>query len=399
MPVDLDENVLLIAGALALLTGLVFGLVPALQSTRPDLIASLRAQAGQTGGNRRAARFRLLLATTQIALSMALLVSAGLFTRSLHNISMVDLGLQVDNVVTFRLSPGMNGYTPQRALALFEEVEAALAAMPGVSGVTASRLPLLAGSGSGRDVQVQGFVAGLDTDRSSRYNTIGTDYFRTLGIPVLAGREFLASDALGTPKVAIVNEAFVRKFQLGADALGLRIASDGSDVLDTEIVGVVGDTRFAGVKNEKPPQFYLPYRQDDLIAMMSFLRADRPGSAALVGSVPTLVSQTRCGSPGSGAEDPAAAGLRQRVHRPRCQRARGALRGIGHDPRRHRPVRRAGLHRCTTHEGDWRANGARRQSVGARDDPDASGGHGGRWRSRWSRRGGRSGTNGAIAAV
>lgn len=93
VPVDLDENVLLITGVLALLTGLVFGLVPALQSTRPDLIASLRAQAGQTGGNRRAARFRLLLATTQIALSMALLVSAGLFTRSLHNISMVDLGL------------------------------------------------------------------------------------------------------------------------------------------------------------------------------------------------------------------------------------------------------------------------------------------------------------------
>jgi predicted permease len=291
VPVDIDSNVLLITGVLALVTGVAFGLVPALQSTRPDLIASLRAQAGQASGSRRAARFRVALATTQIALSMGLLVSAGLFTRSLYNISRVDLGLDVENVVTFRLAPGMNGYTPQRAVAFFQGVEAALTAIPSVTGVTASRLPLIAGSMSGRDVRVQGFVVGLDTDRSSRYNTIGTDYFRTLGIPLLRGREFQTSDALGTPKVAIVNEAFVRKFQLERGALGVRIASDGGDALDTEIVGVVGDTRFAGVKNEKPPQFYLPYRQDDLITMVTFYARTALHPAPLVQAVPGLIAK------------------------------------------------------------------------------------------------------------
>jgi predicted permease len=144
---------------------------------------------------------------------------------------------------------------------------------------------------SGRDVRVQGFVVGLDTDRSSRYNTIGTDYFRTLGIPLLRGREFQTSDALGTPKVAIVNEAFVRKFQLERGALGVRIASDGGDALDTEIVGVVGDTRFAGVKNEKPPQFYLPYRQDDLITMVTFYARTALHPAPLVQAVPGLIAK------------------------------------------------------------------------------------------------------------
>lgn len=291
LPIGINREVLLITGALALVTGVVFGLAPALQSSRPDLISTLRAQAGQTAGNRAAARFRIVLAMAQIALSMALLVSAGLFTKSLLNISRVDLGLQVDNVVTFRLSPGLNGYSSRRAVALFEKVEETMAGVPGVTGVTASRVPLLAGASSGRDVRVQGFDAGPDTDRGSRYNVIGTDFFRTLGIPVLAGREFTRADALGAPKVAIVNEVFARKFQLSPGAPGMRIASDGGDTIDTEIVGVVAGTKYVGVKNETPPQFYLPYRQDDLTSAISFYVRTSGDPARLVGSIPGLLSR------------------------------------------------------------------------------------------------------------
>src|SRR5205085_1293681 len=156
--------------ALTLGTGLLFGLFPALHSTRPDLISSLKGQAGQPSGARSAARFRTSLATVQIALSMALLVSAGLFTKSLFNVTRVDLGLKADNVVTFGVSPALNGYTPPRSADLFARLEEELAALPGATGVTDSLVALLAGNNWGNDVSVEGFQTGPDTDTNSRYN-------------------------------------------------------------------------------------------------------------------------------------------------------------------------------------------------------------------------------------
>src|SRR5206468_10404499 len=171
-------------------------------------------------------------------LSMALLIAAGLFTKSLFNVSRVDLGLKVDNVVTFGISPALNGYTPQRTADLFARLEEELGAIPGVSGVTASLVGLLAGNNWGNDVSVEGFKAGPDTDTNSRYNEIGPGYFRTLGVPLLAGREFTRADRAGAPKVAIVNEAFAKKFSLGRDAVGRRMG-DRDGTLTTEIVGLV----------------------------------------------------------------------------------------------------------------------------------------------------------------
>ena len=130
---SLDAEVLLFAAALTIGTGLLFGLFPAIHSTRPDLAAVLKGQSGKATGTKAAARFRTSLATTQIALSMALLVAAGLFTRSLFNISRVDLGLQIDNLVTFGVSPELNGYTPERSLVLFQRLEDELRATAGVS--------------------------------------------------------------------------------------------------------------------------------------------------------------------------------------------------------------------------------------------------------------------------
>ena len=267
----LDLGVVAFAAALALGTGILFGLFPALESTRLDLASTLKGQTGQPSGSRAAARFRTALVTAQIALSTALLVSAGLFLKSLINVSRIDLGLEIDHVLTFAVSPELNGYDPARSRALFERAEEELAALPGVTGVTASMVPLLAGSNWGNSVRVQGFEADADTDVNSRFNEIGPGYFRTLGVPLLAGREFTAADVAGAPKVAIVNQVFAEKFGLGRDAVGRLMARGGRDEeLDTEIVGLVQNAKYSEVKGVVPPLFFTPYRQDEDVGFMYF---------------------------------------------------------------------------------------------------------------------------------
>jgi putative ABC transport system permease protein len=260
---DLDPSVFAFTAALTLGTGLFFGLFPALHSTRPDLISSLKGQAGQPSGARTAARFRTSLAVAQIALSMALLISAGLFTKSLMNVARVDLGATIDNVITFGISPALNGYSEQRTADFFTRLEEELAALPGATNVTDSLVAMVAGNNWGNSVAVEGFQAGPDTDTESRYNEVGVDYFRTFGIALTAGREFTLADSKDAPKVAIVNEAFAKKFNLGRDAVGKHMASSsGNNVkLDIEIVGLVRNVKYSEVKQEIPPVFFRPYRQ------------------------------------------------------------------------------------------------------------------------------------------
>ena len=270
---ELRPSMLLFAGALSIGTGFLFGMYPALHSTRPDLITIIKSTAGQPSGARAAARFRTSLATAQIALSMALLVAAGLFIKSLMNVSRVDLGLSAGNVVMFTISPVRNGYEPERSRTLFERTEAELAALPGVTAVSAGRVPLLAGSNWGTSVSVEGFEWSPDVDANSRYNQVGAGYFSTLAIPLVAGREFRQSDAGTSPKVSIVNEAFTRKFGLdGREAVGKWMSHDGASEseLDVQIVGVVQDAKYSEVKQVVPPLFFLPYRRSQSIGAMTF---------------------------------------------------------------------------------------------------------------------------------
>ncbi len=289
----IDPTVLGFAAIVTLGTGVFFGLFPALHSTRPDLASTLKGVTGQPAGARGAARFRTSLAVAQIALSMALLIGAGLFTRSLLNVSRVDLGIKVDTLVTFGLSPELNGYTPERSRLLFARLEERLAGVPSVTGVTASLVPALAGSNWGNDVAVQGFKAGPDTDSGSRFNEIGPAYFRTMGIALVAGREFSPADSLNAPKVAIVNEAFAKKFDLGRDAVGKRIGSgEGrNSKLDTEIVGLVQNAKYSEVKGEIPPQFFRPYRQDEQVGQMTFYVRTSMTPEDFVSSIPKVVAE------------------------------------------------------------------------------------------------------------
>src|SRR5439155_697461 len=165
----LEPAVLVFAAVLALATGIVFGMFPAWHSTRTELVTAIRANAGQISGARSAARFRAALVTAQLALATTLLIAAGLFLKSLVNVTRVDLGVHVVDVVTFSIAPERSGYDSARALLLYGRVEDEVGAIPGVSGVTRSMVPLLSGGEWRTDVHVQGFPSGPGMDINAAY--------------------------------------------------------------------------------------------------------------------------------------------------------------------------------------------------------------------------------------
>ena len=259
----LSTQVFVFTAVVSLATGVLFGLAPALSSTRPDLVTALRNNSGKLAGDRGAERFRASLVTVQIALSMALLIGAGLFIESLRNISRVDLGIDIEHVVQFSVSPARSGYDSTRTMALYDRVEQTLEALPGVRGVTSSTVPLLGGNNRSRYVSVEGFRKVADADDVSRYSNVGSNYFHVLGVPLLAGRDFTAADKAGATRVAIVNEAFAKKFNLGRNAVGKHM-SVYNDSLNIEIVGLAKNSKYSQVKDNVPPVYFLPLAQSEL---------------------------------------------------------------------------------------------------------------------------------------
>jgi predicted permease len=299
MPVDdgpliafsLSPTMLFFAGGAAIVTGIAFGLFPALHSTRPDLASTLKNQAGQPGGAKAARRFRTTLATVQIAMSMALLVPAGLFAKSLFNVSRVDLGLKADHMLVFGISPELNSYTTERTRQLFERMEDELGAMPGVVGVVAAIVPVLAGDNWGNSLVVEGFEAGPDTNTNASFNGVGPGYFKTMGIALMTGREFTRADASGAPKVAIVNQTFAKKFNLGDNPIGKRFGLGGGpgSKMEIEIVGLVQDAKYSDVKDAPPPQYFLPYRQEERLGYGYFYVRTATPPEQMVSTIPAVM--------------------------------------------------------------------------------------------------------------
>jgi predicted permease len=272
LPFALNWAAAAFAGVLSIVTGIAFGLFPALHGTRPDLVTALRNNSGKLAGGRASRRFRTSLATAQIALAMALLMSAGLFLKSLWNISRVNLGMPVEHLVTFSLNPEQNGYDSVRTRALFARVEDELAGLPGASSVTSAMVPLIAGSNWSTTVKIQGFQDDENNRAQSSFNAVGAGFFHAIGVTLLAGREFTVADDMGQPKVAIVNETFARKFNLGANPVGKRMAIGTGDTLplNIEIVGLTRDTKYSSVKGDIPPVFFVPHRQQSHVGQMNF---------------------------------------------------------------------------------------------------------------------------------
>lgn len=289
---EIDLPLVLFVLGLSLAAALLMGLLPAVHTTRVPAISSLKTQGA---GHARAGATRMwrsALVSAQIALALALIAVAGLFARSLVNISRVDLGMNVQQITTFRMSPILNGYTAEQSRVLFERVEEELAALPGVTSVSASTVALLAGDNSSGNVTVEAFKADADTDSDAFTSLIGPGLLRTLGVPLIAGREFARSDSAGTQRVAIVNEAFAQKFNLGRAAVGKRMQLGRSSKpdLNIEIVGLVQNAKYSSVKQDAPPQFFLPYRQRGNVGSITFYVRSSLDAAQILSTVPRVVA-------------------------------------------------------------------------------------------------------------
>ena len=240
------------AALITVVTTVAFGLLPALRTTRTGTAVALKGHASQAVGGRGAARLRAALGTAQIAFSMVLLVLAGLFAQSLRNVARIDLGIDVDLLSSFSVAPERNGYDAERAALLQDEIGRALTEQPAVIGVTTAAWPVLAGRAFRVDLR-----DGDDgPDRMPvDFNVVAPGFFATLGIPLLAGREFAAADTADSPPVAIVNERFVRQYGRGGDVLGARLRA-GPD--SYEIVGIVANAAAGWVKAGDLAQFFVP---------------------------------------------------------------------------------------------------------------------------------------------
>ena len=300
MTFGISPAVIAFSGLLSVATGIAFGLFPALHSTRSDLISAIRAGAGQLTGGRAAARFRASLVTVQISLSMGLLIMSALFLKSLMNVSRVNLGVTVDGISTLLIVPRRAGYDSARTAVLLTQVERELKALPGVSHVTGGMVPLMSGDNWGNSVRVQGYDCGPDVDCGSRFNEIGTDYFKTFGVALRAGREFTEADQLGAQRVAIVNEAFAKKFNLGNDVVGKFMGEGGppvpggggaNDSLNVQIVGLVPNIKYSQVKDSVPPVYYRPWRQDANIGAMYFYVRSAVAPEQMLGTLRTVIKR------------------------------------------------------------------------------------------------------------
>jgi len=268
----LDTPALLFCLAVSILTGFLFGLFPALQSTRPDLAPTLKDQSGQSTSSGSANAFRKTLVTAQVAVSLLLLISAGLFAQTLVNLRHIDLGLRADHLLMFAVSPKLNRYTDAASTQFFDQLLQRLAAIPGVRLASAGENPPVSGNSDGTNLTVPGYTPPDDDSADANYNHIGPDYFRAMGIPVISGREFTPSDNTGAPKVAVVNEAFVRHFFPGQNPLGHRFATGGGPTVkpDIEIVGVIKDSKYADMKEAPRRVFYTPYSQSTILHSLYF---------------------------------------------------------------------------------------------------------------------------------
>jgi len=284
----LDLPLLLFTGALGVGAGLLFGIVPGLQAIRSSTTSHLVALSSQATAPRSASRSRSGLAVAQVALATALLAQTGLFITSLVNVTRVDLGIRREGVATFAVAPGLNGYSAMRARVFFGQLEDRLATLPGVVSVTASTIPLLANDFARNTVSVEGFAADMNADVTAQYARIGAGYFSTLGIPLVAGREFTRADGGPVPTVAIVNEAFGRKFRLGRDAIGKRMAFGRNRPLDLTIVGLAADSAYSSARDTDLPQFFVPYRQTDTGSLTFYVRAATSGAPLFPGITGTV---------------------------------------------------------------------------------------------------------------
>jgi len=268
-----DLRILFFNFCLALAVSLLFSLAPAAQFWRPNLSPALKQQVMIAGGG--PLRFRRISVAVQVGLSVFVLVGAGLFVRTLHNLKSLDVGFTTDHLVTFGVQPTLAGYRPDQTRDVDKQVLQTLATLPGVRSVAGTTDPELAGDNTSNNITLAGYTAKENENMNVESPNVSPGYFSTMAMPLLAGREFGDQDRDGTQKVAVVNESFARHyFGEPQMAVGHYYGHGAGKVtLDTEIVGVVKDAKHTGVREDIVRTAFTPYLQEaDLGAMTFYVR-------------------------------------------------------------------------------------------------------------------------------
>ncbi|MEW6209428.1 MAG: ABC transporter permease [Acidobacteriota bacterium] len=258
LAIDIDSSVLLFTLIVSLATGLVFGLAPAIQATRPDLVSVLKDESARVAGGR--GRLRNSLVAIQVALSLVLLICAALFLRSFHNGQRLDPGFDPENLVVASYDVFPGGYSEQRGGVFHQQVAGRISSLPGVESASlARRLPLGFGGLSSFSIAIDGYTPRADENMNIDYNEVAPGYFHTMSIRLVEGREFTSEDNEKSHAVIIINQTMARRFWPGESAIGKRIRR-GSGSL--EVVGVARDGKYRSLSEEPRSFMYMPLLQN-----------------------------------------------------------------------------------------------------------------------------------------
>ncbi|HZI94747.1 MAG TPA: ABC transporter permease, partial [Patescibacteria group bacterium] len=297
---SLNAPVLLFTAALSLGTGILFGLAPAIQASRFELVSAIKNAGATIDGTRRRFNLRSILVVAQVSLSLIGLVSAGLFLVSLRNAQKADLGFSPDALVQLTLDPGAAGYDEPRGREFFRRVLERTQALPGVRAASMAEWLPLTGGNFMRSV----FIEGQEPPPGGRgvlvpVNAVETGYFPAIGLPILRGRDFTGTDRAGALKVVVISEAMAKRFWPDKDPLGGRFKFFG-ETEPVEVVGVVKDTKLNSIGEDPIPTVYYPFQQNYSSRMTLLVHADGDPDAALA-AVRSSVRQIDADLPPIGA--------------------------------------------------------------------------------------------------
>jgi predicted permease len=299
LPLGLDWRVLGFVFGVTAAAALMLGLLPALRITKTPVAAGLREQGRTIAGSATWLRVGRLVVVGQLALSLPLLVGAGLLARTLVNLQRVDLGYAKEGLLTVRVDGQAAGYDPVRQDAAFMGILARIRALPGIRAASYSNNGLFGGSDNGDQITVEGYTAKGENDRGSRYDAVAPGYFATLGVPVVVGREIGEQDRAGGAAVCMINEAFARRFFAGRHPIGLHVTQHYAEQSHTyEVVGVVKDSRQGRLRAEIEHRFYTPASQPAAgISAVTFLIRPRGDGASLLAEVRRVVREAEPAMP------------------------------------------------------------------------------------------------------
>ena len=275
-----DGRVLAFTLLLSVITGALCGLAPALQASKPDVVPALKDETTMIGRGYRRFGLRNALVVSQIAMSLILLIGAGLFLRSLQKLRGQDLGFtaNTDNVLLMSVELELPRYDRNRGQEFYRTLTERLSAQPGIRSASWTSVPPVNRGGSRGTVFVEGYQPGPDEDMELNFITVGLNYFGTLGIPLVKGREFGAQDQATAPPVVIINETMADRYWAGQDPLGRRISFDGPEGPFMEVIGITRDGKYRAIREAPRPSFYVPLAQR--YSRYMTLQINTAGSAA-----------------------------------------------------------------------------------------------------------------------